>query len=204
MAQSQATGCAHAHVNVNMRMTANQPILLRLFPSATRLTASPQLRRRSQLLTLLLKRIKDARPRMTQWRKPDGTSVSGTIIDDDILRQPRFYRDAGCILWLYQHFALNGANEAVNEGMSIMFDIHAEGRRHLSQSKSKQETCIHWNGPPPCNAEPVLRASLDRHFGSNTWHFRLTSVRGQAAQAERGGLSIVLKRKSERRARCRF
>ena len=97
---------------------------------------------------------------------------------------------------MYEYFALKGANEAVNEGMSAMIDFHAGGRRNLCHGKYKQETFIHANGPPLCNAEPVLRAALDKHFGKE-WHFRPSSREGRAALDKRGQLSAVLKRKTE-------
>ena len=93
--------------------------------------------------------------------------------------------------------ALKGANETVSEGMSSMGDIHAGLRRHLNQAKYVHETCIHWNGPPLPNAEPLLRGALTRHFGGPDWHFKHNSNGGRRVLARRIFQGLVLLRKRE-------
>jgi hypothetical protein len=80
---------------------------------------------------------------MMQWRKPDGFSVdmSGTVIDDDIFRLPSFYNVVGDILWLYQYFALKGANDAVNVGMSHAG--HPRWRSPPLESNHVQDGVLH-------------------------------------------------------------
>lgn len=134
-------------------------------------------------LELLCTRLADARKSAAyseRWiDKETKMSHSGSVIMADLFTKSDLYIGIGGILWLFQYFALKSANEAVNEGMGSVVDLHAGGRRHLSQEKYSKEAFIQWNGPSLAHADAIIRKALDEHFGGrDKWHFQQTSEKG--------------------------
>ncbi len=118
----------------------------------------------------------------------------------DLFTTPSLYADIPHILFCFQYWALKTANESVNEAMGGMVDVHAVGRRHLSQERYVEETYIHWNGPPLTRATPLLQRALDIYFKDmfgGEWHFNHRSFGGQNALLARGNTSEVLARKAD-------
>ena len=147
-------------------------------------------------LATLVSRLTSERTLRPLWR-----GASGTVIMNDLFSasEARLHAGIGQLLWLFQYFALKTANESVNESMGGTVDMHAVGRRHLSQRACEEEAFIHWNGPPLVNARPLLHRALNIHFADKLdgdWHFDHRSFGGQRAQFVRGR-SVVLARKHE-------
>ena len=144
-------------------------------------------------LATLVSRLTSERTLRPLWR-----GASGTVIMNDLFSasEARLHAGIGQLLWLFQYFALKTANESVNESMGGTVDMHAVGRRHLSQRACEEEAFIHWNGPPLVNARPLLHRALSIHFADQfdgIWHFNHRSFGGQRAQFVRGR-SVVLER----------
>ena len=116
-----------------------------------------------------------------RWHQkcPDGSRPvrSGTVIQEDVLTDPRLYKGGERYLWLYEHCVLKTSNEAVVESMCKMISIHANTQRGLSFGHYAKEAIIMWNAPAAHEAESLLREALDDYFGKNAhgvqkpWHF---------------------------------
>ena len=75
-------------------------------------------------------------------------------------------------------------------------------RGALQAEQYLAEAFVSWNGPPVQAADGINRAALDDFFGSEHWHFKQNSWRGQNGPfADR---SEVLQRHDRERGRLHF
>ena len=84
--------------------------------------------------------------------------------------QPQLYQDIPDILHSILVSAVKGSVESVTESMASKIKYFNAPDRKLKLSTLNQEVFISWNRPDLCNADSVIKASLDRHFGGK-WHF---------------------------------
>ena len=112
-------------------------------------------------LATLVSRLTSERPSRPLWR-----GASGTVIMKDLFSasEARLHAGIGQLLWLFQYFALKTANESVNESMGGTVDMHAVGRRHLSQRAYEEEALIpSLERAPACVRAPTT-ASRTEHL----------------------------------------
>ena len=110
-----------------------------------------------------------------------------------VFTESKLYSGVGDILYLFQHCALKTSNEAVVEGIGNIVNMHADRRRGLSSDAYEREAFIHYNGPPLCKADGLIKEVLDIHFDEGKpWHFTKGSRGAQSVSA--GSKSAVLTR----------
>jgi hypothetical protein len=129
-------------------------------------------------------------PYSEQWFDEEGGVKSGTNIMRDLLTTRELYADLGDILYVFQHAALKGRNEAVVEGMGSMVSMHADKTRgRLGFDQYSAEAIFYYNFPPlshPASTGLICEAltlcfGKDKHGIDKPWHFKATSAGGQAS-----------------------
>jgi hypothetical protein len=105
-----------------------------------------------------------------------GVQLDG--VQADVFTLPKLYECCPNYLYLYQHCALKGVPEAIDEGMDGVWDRCARPERHISFEAGMQEAVVCWNAPKPhhADANDFLKRALSLHFKGAAWHFTHTSA----------------------------
>jgi hypothetical protein len=99
-----------------------------------------------------------------RWHdKQKKVNVSGTVIQEVVFRDKRWYDGCSNVLHLYQMCALKSMNEAVVEGMCKVVDEHAQGNRGLSLHRYAYESIIHYNMPSQKGVACFINSCLQRY-----------------------------------------
>jgi hypothetical protein len=143
-----------------------------------------------------------------RWHEKVGAeilTVSGTVIQEEVMTAKRMYQDCPDYIYMYQHCALKTMNEAVVEGMCSVVSRHATGVRGLSFNKYGMESIIVWNAPIPHKADAFLSAAVDLYFKGKKHGWRFFSVdtnRNRVAAARTN--SVVIDRHLKEQSKFPF
>jgi len=103
-----------------------------------------------------------------KWHDKDcNVNVSGTVIQEQVLTDSKFYEGAKPALHIYCMTVLKTANEAVVEAMCGFVDKHAVGQRGLSFAMYAYESIVHFNMPSPARSDQFIKDAL-RLYGQVT------------------------------------
>ena len=109
---------------------------------------------------------------VSRWSGSHGIKQSGSFILHDLFTNKFLYEGVKDWLYLLSHCVLKTQCEAVVESMASVVSKHASSIRGLSHENYVMESMLDWNGHATTECENFLTAALNRHFDSQTWHFR--------------------------------
>mmetsp|Transcript_15173 Transcript_15173/g.39051 ORF Transcript_15173/g.39051 Transcript_15173/m.39051 type:complete len:564 (+) Transcript_15173:268-1959(+) len=96
-------------------------------------------------------------------------TVSGTVIQAEIMTVPAFYKLCPGFMYMYVHCVLKICNEAVVEGMCSVVAKHATGTRGLIFDMYAKESIVDYNAPHRAHSTPFITKALDHYFGQKTY-----------------------------------
>mmetsp|Transcript_13174 Transcript_13174/g.34089 ORF Transcript_13174/g.34089 Transcript_13174/m.34089 type:complete len:222 (-) Transcript_13174:129-794(-) len=96
-------------------------------------------------------------------------TVSGTVIQAEIMTDPAFYKLCPGFMYMYVHCVLKICNEAVVEGMCSVVAKHATGTRGLIFDMYAKESIVDYNAPHRAHSTPFITKALDHYFGQKTY-----------------------------------